>query len=104
MRLAYRAANLPEAQLITDLLAAAGIAARMLNQNAQSVAGEIPPAVAGPQVWVVDDDQLGRARALIAEFEAGPVPGTRVCPACGEAVPDNFLTCWSCGRALAPLR
>lgn len=99
MQLAYRAASLPDAQIIADLLQADGIETRMFNQNAQSVAGEIPPAVAGPQVWVVDDEQLERARRLIAAFQAAPTPGTRRCPRCSEDNPANFLTCWSCGGA-----
>jgi hypothetical protein len=99
MQLAYRAASLPDAQIIADLLRADGIETRMFNQNAQSAAGEIPPAVAGPQVWVVDDEQLERARRLIAAFQAAPQPGTRPCPRCGEENPANFLTCWSCGGA-----
>lgn len=98
MKLAYRAASLPDAQIIADLLRAEGIDAHMFNQNAQSAAGEIPPAVAGPQVWVVDDDLLDRARRLIAAFQAAPAPGARRCPHCGEENPANFLSCWSCGR------
>jgi len=96
MRLAYRASSLPDAQLIADLLDAVGIESRVFNQNAQSAAGEIPPASAYPQVWVADDSQLERARALIAEFQAQPVPGDRRCRHCGEENPANFLTCWSC--------
>jgi hypothetical protein len=100
MQLAYRAASLPDAQIIADLLHADGIETRMLNQNAQSVAGEIPPAVAGPQIWVVVDEQLDRARKLIAAFQSSPSPGTQRCPRCGEENPSNFLTCWSCGGAI----
>lgn len=100
MQLAYRAASLPDAQIIADLLQADGIETRLFNQNAQSVAGEIPPAVAGPQVWVVDDDQLDRARRLIAAFQSAPAPGTRRCPRCGEENPANFLSCWACGGAM----
>jgi hypothetical protein len=99
MRLAYRAVSLPDAQIIADLLQADGIDTRTFNQNAQSAAGEIPPAVAGPQVWVVDDELLERARRLIAAFQAAPAPGTRRCPHCGEDNPANFLTCWCCGGA-----
>lgn len=101
MRIAYRAASLPDAQLVADLLRTAGLDVRIFNQNAQSAAGEIPPAVAGPQVWVVEDACLERARALIAEFQARPMPvGTRRCRHCGEESPSNFLSCWACGGAL----
>lgn len=97
MKLAYRAQSLPEAQLIVDLLRVVGIAAQIFNQNAQSIAGEIPPAAAGPQVWVIEDGALTAAQALIAEYQSRPVAGTRRCPNCGEENPANFLSCWSCG-------
>ncbi len=96
MQLAYRALSLPDAQLVADLLRTVGIDAHIFNQNAQSAAGEIPPAVAYPQVWVVQDSQLARARALIAEFFSRPAPGIRFCSHCGEENPSNFLSCWAC--------
>lgn len=97
MRIVYYAGTLPEGQLILDMLQAAGIEARMLNQNAQSAAGEIPPAVAGPQIWVIEDEQLGRAHRLIEEHLRRPAPPGRNCPRCGEENPGNFLSCWACG-------
>lgn len=100
MLLVHRAANLPEAQLIADLLDAAGITSHIFNRHAQSIVGEIPPAVACPQVWIDDDSQLARARRLIAEHQAQPVAGTRRCRFCGEENPANFLSCWHCGAAM----
>ena len=97
MRLAYRAYSLPDAQLIADLLRAVGIQARIFNQNAQSIAGEIPPAAACPQVWVMEDEDVAAARALIHEHQSRPPAGTRYCARCGEENPGNFLSCWACG-------
>lgn len=97
MRLIYRATSLPDAQLVADLLNEAGIDARIFNQNAQSVAGEIPPEVAGPQVWVRHDEQARRARALVDAMQSCAPAGEWQCRACGEANPSNFLTCWCCG-------
>lgn len=100
MLLAYRALSLPEAQLVADLLNTSGIVARIFNQNAQSAAGEIPPVVACPQVWVMDDRQIAQARTLIAEFLNSPAPGSRFCRHCGEENPSNFLSCWACRREI----
>lgn len=102
MRLACRADNLLDAQLLLDLLTTAGIDARIFNQNSQSLAGEIPPVVATPQLWVLDDDQLKRAHELIEEFRRRPAPGSRRCSRCGEENPSNFLSCWACNRDLFP--
>lgn len=104
MRLVYRAQSLPEAQLIADLLHAEGIETQIFNQNAQSIAGEIPPAAAGPQVWVMDDGEVGAARALIAEYQSCPPAPARYCPRCGEENPGNFLSCWACGSELEQAR
>lgn len=103
MRLACRADNLMEAQLLLDLLTTAGIAARVFNQNGQSAAGEIPPAVAGPQLWVDEDDQLERAKEVIDAFRRRPAPGSRRCAHCGEENPSNFLSCWACSRDFYPI-
>lgn len=97
MQLAFRAVSLVEAQLVADLLGTAGIEVRIFNQYAQSASGEIPPVAAWPQVWVLDDAQLARARTLIGEFLNRPASGTRRCPRCGEDNPANFLSCWACG-------
>ncbi len=96
MLIAYRAGNLLDAQLIADLLTSEGIDVRVFNQNAQSLAGEIPPAVAGPQVWVMQDQQLARARELIDAHQAQPELASQRCRHCGEPNPGNFLSCWCC--------
>ena len=97
----YAAANLPEAQLVVDHLRAMGIAARILNANAASLAGELPIDASLPQVWVDDAAQAERARAAIDTYlrkrQLGPPRG---CPSCGEENPSSFETCWACGAEL----
>lgn len=103
MRRVYETANLQEAHLILHLLSAEGIEARILNANAQGGLGEIPFTQTYPEIWVMRDGELDRARTIIAAYERRPaVQGTRRCPACGEENPDNFETCWHCGRPLPP--
>jgi hypothetical protein len=96
----YSAANLPEAQILADRLAAGGIRARILNANASSIAGELPVDLATPQLWVDDARHADRARALIEEFLNTPSGPPRPCPACGEENPSAFELCWSCGKSL----
>lgn len=101
MRRLYDAADLPQAQLLIDRLAAAGIPARLFNENAQGGLGEIPFIAAYPQVWIEDEADWARARAVVERFErpVEPAPARR-CPACGEENPGEFELCWSCGAVL----
>jgi Putative prokaryotic signal transducing protein len=104
MKRVHSASNLPEAQLLVDLLADRGIRARILNANASSLAGELPIDAALPQVWVDNADDAPRARELIDAFSRGSSTGTVKCPACGEDNPTSFDLCWSCGAGLESRR
>ena len=101
MKRLYDAADLPQAQLLLDRLAEAGIPARLFNANAQGGLGEIPFTAAYPQVWIEEAADWERARAVVERFErpAKPAPARR-CPACGEENPGGFDLCWSCGGPL----
>lgn len=99
MRKIYSAATLPDAHLVRGLLANEGIEARVFNENAQSLMGEIPVHLAWPEVWIVDEADVERARTIIRGIERSPA-STRsaLCPNCGEENPGNFQVCWNCGR------
>ena len=57
--------------------------------------------MARPQVWVDDDSNAERARAIIDAYHLSVVHvGTLKCPACGEDNPASFELCWSCGAGL----
>jgi len=96
------ASNLPNAHLLRNLLEQSGIEARVFNENAQSGAGELPIPDAYPQLWVVDERDVQRAREIIEAFERMPaISATVLCAACTEENPANFQVCWNCGAALA---
>jgi len=97
----YRAANLLEAHMIQDLLEQAGIETHVFNENAQGGVGEIPFVHTYPEIWLVDEDDLTRARDVIRDYE-NPVTDTssRQCPQCGEMNPGDFQLCWNCGREI----
>ena len=95
----YSAATLPDAHLVLGLLTQVGIDARVFNENAQSVMGEIPFHQAWPQVWIMDEGDAKQARELINQIERPQSPsGAVFCPHCREENPANFRTCWNCGR------
>ena len=84
-----------------DLLAQAGLRACVQRYYTGSIAGEIPPDQALPEVWVIDDAELPRARQLLAELHA-PVHRCWTCPGCSERIDGPFEQCWRCG-AMMPL-
>ena len=100
MRRIYSAATLPDAHLVVALLAQAGIAAKVFNENAQGGVGEIPFTHAWPEVWLEDERDAGRALDVIRKLEHGGSNRQIACGSCGEMNPDNFEICWNCGVAI----
>jgi hypothetical protein len=97
----YRAADLPEAHLLRDLLEEDGLHACIVNESLSSLAGEMPFGLVTPEVWIPDSRDLFLARAVLREFlerKQTPILGERRCDACGEESPENFAVCWSCRR------
>lgn len=101
MKKIYSASNLMEAQIVLDLLEHAYIPAKIFNQHAQGVAGEIPFTHAYPEIWITREDDFERAKRIIDTYENTPVAtGNVQCPSCGEDNPANFQLCWKCGGGL----
>ena len=99
----YRAANLPEAHLIKDLLAQEGIESFVFNENAQSGAGQLPLTEIYPEVWVAKDRDLANAKSVVQQFEKSPPsPGAadRGCATCGQLNPAGFEICWNCQASI----
>jgi len=95
----YSAASLPDAHLVRGLLGQAGIDSTVFNENLQGGLGEIPFTHAYPEVWIVDERDLQRAREVIRQIER-PAPGlgSIVCPRCQQGSPGHFQICWNCGE------
>jgi hypothetical protein len=100
MRRLVQAPNAALATLWADLLGQAGIEASVQRYFAGSIAGDIPPDQALPEVWVHDDDQFERAKTLMFELQH-PVWRHWLCRGCGERIDGPFDSCWQCG-ALMP--
>ena len=91
MKTAYDAHNLIDAQLVCDLLHSAGIPARVSGAGLLGAAGELP-AIGVVQV-LVPDDLVEKARAVVADWEAGEVPDEAELErlAAAPPVPDGDL-------------
>jgi hypothetical protein len=58
-----------------SVLEAEGIRTEIRNEGASRAAGELPISEVYPELWVLDNADEARAKALIREFrQAGPVP------------------------------
>ena len=99
MRRLVTAPNLAIAVLWSDMLRQGGIAASVQRAYSSSIAGEIPPDQALPEIWIDDDERLEAARALLHELRH---PRVRhwVCPGCRERIDGPFEQCWNCGQAM----
>jgi len=83
-------------------LADRGIAAFVRNAvNAGSAAGELSPAVAPPELWVVGEADHAAAERLVdrvmGDLRAAPRGKSWTCPDCGERLEPQFSQCWACG-------
>ena len=99
----YSAANLVEAQLVVDELAAGGMRARITGSYLSGAIGELPPGdVIG--VWLDEPRHDERARLIIEEFEETRQQPERdwQCTNCGESVGREFGACWKCGQPRTP--
>jgi hypothetical protein len=90
------APNVALATLWADMLTQAGIDCTVQRAYTSSLAGEIPPDQALPEVWVSNAADHGRAwQALHALRNAPHVHW--LCHGCGETVDGPFEQCWNCG-------
>jgi uncharacterized protein YlaI len=99
MRRLVQAPNLALATLWADMLTHAGIPATVQRAYASSIAGELPPDQALPEIWVSDDAQLDAARVLLVQLRHPPSRHW-VCPGCSERIDGPFEQCWNCGTAM----
>lgn len=101
MQKIYSANNLPDAYLIQGLLAEAGIESQILNEYAQGGLGEIPFTQTYPEIWLLNERDITKAKKIINQFEQTPSEtGKLLCKNCHELNPDTFETCWHCGAQL----
>lgn len=100
MRRLYQARDRIEAQFVRDYLDRHLISATILGDYLAGAAGELPLNIY-PTLWVMEDEDLPRARELLARLldqGGGDVGPAWDCPGCGERVEAGFDLCWNCGR------
>lgn len=100
----YEAEQVSDAEQVRDLLEERGIAAFVFGEHTYNAPGVNP--LAWPAVWIAEDHDYERAKALIRDFEdtrqklaslwQRNAPRWRY-RKCGEWNEATFALCWNCG-------
>lgn len=99
MKRLYASNNTLLLEQLQSALEEAGIAVVMRNMNRTGqAAGELPPIVCWPEIWLRDAQQLEAARPVLDSVLAAiEHPGSPwICPQCGEQLEGQFGSCWRC--------
>lgn len=84
---------------LKSLLEAEGIACNVRNELLVGGSGELPPNECWPELWVLHEVDVRRARTIVATVLASP-PGdgeSWACSHCAEECEAQFTACWRCG-------
>ena len=81
-----------------SVLEAEGIRTYLKNQFTSGVLGEIPFVEAVPQLWIIENDDLVKAKRLIQELLSNPedIGPEWTCAQCDSVVDGVFSHCWKC--------
>lgn len=98
MKRIYVANDPANAEIMKDYLAGHGIETCIKGALLWGGRGLLP-VDACPEIWVVNEEDAERARALALQLERTPIEGrTWRCRRCGEQLGAQFTQCWNCGR------
>ena len=84
------------ADIAAGPLKASGIDCEVRNTLLWSAAGELPPDICAPEIWLTDARDMARARAILKEIAENAEAPAWVCPNCGETIEAQFGQCWKC--------
>lgn len=100
MKKVFVSQNLIEVEMRKEWLEQAGIPCTIKNQRSSGLAGEIPFTEVFPELWVIQDEDDGRARHLLEEglVSLPSSEDTWACTGCRERHESQFAICWNCGQ------
>lgn len=96
----YSAATPPEAHIVCELLKSRHIDCEVRGEGLFGLQGEVPFGEnSEPYIWLLDEQQLPLAQAIIAEFRSKQAGSDWPCKECGELNEAQFGVCWQCGAS-----
>ena len=100
MKLVFTANTMSANQeIVKGLLEKAKIPCIVRNEYLSMAAGELAPADCSPEIWIMNDEDYPRAKAIVDALRNAKVetPDAWTCPNCGEPIEGQFTSCWKCG-------
>ncbi|MDY6850004.1 MAG: DUF2007 domain-containing protein [Geoalkalibacter sp.] len=89
----------PLAQLLKERLRYEGVDCLLRNEELFSALGEIPFLECRPELWIIDEEVLPRARKLVEGWlREDQNHEAWICSTCGEKLEGQFDSCWKCGQ------
>ncbi len=83
---------------LQSLLESNGIKTFIRNEYCSSVVGELPFVEVVPQLFVLEEKDVEKAKELLQLDMPMEMAGDDwICPECGIDVEGNFSRCWKCG-------
>ena len=84
---------------LKNVLATFGIKCVTKKMDLISAAGQLPPTECWPELWVLEDAKIAKAKAILKKTLA-PLASVKkiwVCKNCHEKIEGQFSECWNCG-------
>ena len=100
MKKLFVSQSLVEVESLKDILDKTGIPCAIKNQQGSSLAGAVPFVEVFPELWVLNDADLDRAKEFLegqGSNKEADSPAWR-CTGCGEQHVGQFTVCWKCGK------
>lgn len=98
----FTAATPTEAHIVCELLKSNQVSCEVRDEGIFGLQGEVPFGEnSEPYVWLLDNDTLPLAQAIIADYQQAHLGEQWQCHQCHESNEAQFGICWQCG-ATAP--
>lgn len=83
---------------IKNLLTTAGIDVWVKNEFASGGVGELSAFDAWPEIWLQNESDIDKAKALISKAHQNANKPDWFCQNCKEANSATFELCWNCNQ------
>ncbi len=95
----FTSPSIIDAYKAKSLLDDASVECVIANENVSFLAGEVPYAATWPQVDILDEKDIEKAKEILKEMTPNEVAGEPwLCSKCNESHEPQFEICWNCGN------
>ncbi len=98
MKLVYTHDNRILVENAKNVLEQNGINVFLKNEFLEAGIGELSAVDTWPELWVQHDEDVSRAKEIIAKLMDSLEGELWICSVCGEQNEPSFEVCWQCGQ------